>query len=986
LKIKGYDAGGIVVSGLSSILSGPYLLAPTTTSMTVTWETSLPVDAIVSVWDNEQQKNMKVDVKCERGTPWKDSPEGICMYRAVLNQLMSNTVYFYKIILESGEMREGTFKTLNENPEEIRIFTLSDSHLFKISKEFTNEVLEKRPDFIIHSGDISLATGYQKDEYATNWFHKGVEFLKEIPAIYAFGNHDISPYYDDFFMRAQKNVFQTDQTGHNVSFNYGNTHFMFLDSNPWGLFEMNAVNSGLPIDEVTKNNIAITLQWLTDDLKSAMAQNAAWRILVLHHPYTDDFTNKHIVPIAEKHNVNLVIAGHLHYYIKNVSINPAVGAKTVYISQGSAQEHEAQLDYGKEDERILPDFPEIVAEGKSNYGYISIQKDTLVYKSYGFEKGATNSKLVDEVVLVQEEAQIVVSNLVMKADNKQGTVSVECCVKNEGRGLSAVTLTIEDNGREFIQNLFGTKGKERVVVLNPGEVKEIRTEYVILEAGRHNIKVGNVTEVIDVLPPEPIGFENLTVNVGHGKSSNIIFTTVEMTNYKESNISTDVDLHINNQIVVTQKVKLQSFEKKKLDFTYQSPKGGIYKVGIGNLICKEVVVEGTLKGIPIIKDLSGNGNHGLLRGTPNLVVDGDRIAVSLDHDGDYIEILDSETLHVENGYTGIVWANLNKLASIEEMGHNPLMVKGISTGWGATYLLRMCVERSGNLKWGTCHGITEYSWQGGRGNVGEWIQYTSAFDKKSGGTSYCNNQEVAETPGIKLDEPLRNWEGLPLFIGYSYIGHIIKEIGRPKYFTHLSAKISQARFYKRKLSQEENQYIYEHPYESGPDSNDLVAWLDFRHIETKGVHKTEWRRPAIFQPSYKSEKKLWNFTALTTDATIYGLASLIVLVEVSDDGENTKDSKRFILQNGVQKLDISDLPKAQYIRIITEFNASITLDGTYIPELNEYKVCAASDGIVTKMTWGTRVDWEKGDFEGAIGFEPLNRTKEFEEYTDVIHG
>ena len=41
------------------------------------------------------------------------------------------------------------------------------------------------------------------------------------------------------------------------------------------------------------------------------------------------------------------------------------------------------------------------------------------------------------------------------------------------------------------------------------------------------------------------------------------------------------------------------------------------------------------------------------------------------------------------------------------MGHNPLMVRGKSVGWGATYLFRMVVERSGILRWGICHDITE---------------------------------------------------------------------------------------------------------------------------------------------------------------------------------------------------------------------------------------------------------------------------------------
>lgn len=984
-NFEGYDAGGITVSRFCTILSGPYLLAPTTTSMTVTWEMNLSIDVTVWYGDNGQLDN-KVHVECERGTSWRDSPEGICMYRATLVDLQPNTMYVYKIILESGEVYEGTFKTLGDNPEEIRIFTLSDSHLFKTSKAFTNTVLTERPDFIIHSGDISLATGYQKDEYSTNWFHEGADFLKEIPTVYAFGNHDISPFYEDFFMNVQKDVFYADEIGHNVSFDYGNTHLIFLDSNPWGLFEMNAVNSGLPVDEVTRNNIDSTLSWLTTDLQSVKAQNATWRILVLHHPYTDDFTNKHIVTIAENYNVNLVITGHLHYYIKNVSINPTIGAKTVYISQGSAQDYDVEIDCGKDSERMLSDFPEVVATGKSNYGYISIRGETLVFKNYGFQEGVIGSKLVDEVILVQEEPNILISDLTITVNEKKGIIGIEAEAKNKGRGLAVVTLNIVDNNKEVMLNLFGTKNKERVIALNPGQVAKIKTEYVILEPGRHNVTIGDRTEVIDVLPADSVCFENMTVKVGQGNSSNIIFATVEITNHKGHHILSDVDLSVDHQIVVTQKVKLQPHEKKKLDFTYQIAKGGIYKVGIGNLTCKEIVVEGTLRGIPIIKDLSGNGNHGLLRGIPKLVIDNQKVALSLDHDGDYIEVPDNETLHVKDGYTGVVWANINRLVTGGEMGHNPLMVKGISIGWGATYLLRMCLERSGNLKWGTCHGITEYSWQGGQAGVGEWVQYTSAFDKKTGGTSYCNNQKVAETVGIKLNEPLRNWEGLPLFIGYSYIGHIIKEISRPKYFTHLPAQISQVRFYRRKLSQEENQYIYDHPDEVGPCREDLAVWLDFQQIERNGTHKTEWRRPAMFYPSYKTEKKLWTFNTLATDTIIPGLASLEVLIQVSDDGETVKAFQKNILRNGIQKINLSDLPRAQYIRIVTEFNSSIMPMGTDIPELNEYRISATSDGIVTETAWGTRIDWEKGSFEGAIGFEPLNRTKVFEEYTDVIHG
>jgi len=65
--------------------------------------------------------------------------------------------------------------------------------------------------------------------------------------------------------------------------------------------------------------------------------------------------------------------------------------------------------------------------------------------------------------------------------------------------------------------------------------------------------------------------------------------------------------------------------------------------------------------------------------------------------------------------------------------------------------------------------------------------------------------------------------------------------------------------------------------------------------------------------------------------------------------------------------------------------AAIGQNGLDIPQLHLYKVQAVCGKERVQLYWGTRADWEKGQFTGAIGFEPLNRTKVIEEYTDVIH-
>ena len=77
---------------------------------------------------------------------------------------------------------------------------------------------------------------------------------------------------------------------------------------------------------------------------------------------------------------------------------------------------------------------------------------------------------------------------------------------------------------------------------------------------------------------------------------------------------------------------------------------------------------------------------------------------------------------VEDACSGMGGAKVERLAKPSEMGHNPLMVRGKSVGWGATYLMRMVIERAGGLKWGICHDITEYSWQGGHVVNDVWTQ------------------------------------------------------------------------------------------------------------------------------------------------------------------------------------------------------------------------------------------------------------------------
>ena len=83
---------------------------------------------------------------------------------------------------------------------------------------------------------------------------------------------------------------------------------------------------------------------------------------------------------------------------------------------------------------------------------------------------------------------------------------------------------------------------------------------------------------------------------------------------------------------------------------------------------------------------------------------------------------------------------------------------------------------------------------------------------------------------------------------------------------------------------------------------------------------------------------------------------------------------------------LSKLPQAQFIRLTTELTAVVEGDGVFAPKVNSYEVVASNGLEMTKIIWATRWDWEKGTFNGAVGFEPVERLRDFPEYTDVIHG
>ncbi len=242
-----------------------------------------------------------------------------------MTNLAPATKYFYSIGLPSGTLLSGPdycFTTLalpgTRNP--MRFWVLGDCgtadvNQFNVRDAFyrmngTNEL-----DAILLLGDNAYNAGTDS-EYQKAIFDTYPTMLRNTPLWSTIGNHETDqssspsstiPYYQIFSLPRDGEVGGiASGTEDYYSFDYGNIHFVCLDS-------MTSSRSAT----------GTMATWLTNDLA---ATSQEWLIAFWHHPpYTKGSHNsdsetalvqmrQNILPILEANGVDLVMTGHSHAY------------------------------------------------------------------------------------------------------------------------------------------------------------------------------------------------------------------------------------------------------------------------------------------------------------------------------------------------------------------------------------------------------------------------------------------------------------------------------------------------------------------------------------------------------------------------------------------------------------------------------------------------------------------------------------------------
>lgn len=951
-----------------SFRCGPYLLAPAWDSMTVVWESSEPCRAKASFAEGDGPFCPAFEVPAVPDAPLFQGKQMV-LFRWTLENLAPKTSYRYRVELEGGDCLTAGFRTLPRDPGRLRLLTLSDSHAFAVRECFNRAVWENRPDFILHSGDLVEGTGAQAEQFA--YFLRGRDggdFIHWFPVLYAEGNHDQGgPYFDAYIYAVQDARYGAEVRG-DVSMDCGGLHTILMNSNPWGLGEMNAETAGRPADARTLREIAAAKDWLRRDLAGERARRAVFRILVLHHPCSDACTARHIPAIAGPGRVDLLLAGHTHSYDRCVSADPSTGAGMVCITQQDARMYSSRGNYCVLD--------------------ADLARGLLTVSSIGGKSGSREPVTAEVTRIASEKQRLAFDGVEIGPETVLcgDAVNIRARVTNRGRGLAAAVIPVEDNG--VTRCLYQFRGE--TILLEPGE-------SVLLEAplpmeqtqGTHTLKIGDSEYAVEVLfrpacfacaPPE--------IQVGDGSAAGLSSSQVQVRarirNIGSEAGTREVVLRINGQPVESRSLTLNAGESGEVLFARGFERAGAYEITVGESEPRTVQIEGGIQGMPIVRDRSGQGHDAVIHGAPRRGFDQQgRRTLILDGFHDYLEIADNEGLHSSGALTGMVWAKLPGAGTtrpgVAELtapytdgkgviaDHNPLLVKGGGLGWGTSYQFRMAVRDNGKVAYGVCFEDDngEFCWNDSddpRAGIrkDEWVQYTSAFDLETGGDSYENGFHSAHVDPPVFDAPVKNWTGAPLRAGLGFKNKMHNRRGRGTYHTMLPGEISQVRYYLRKLTDAENRRLLEDP--EAEDVQALQVHLRFEDadLELRGTHITEW------VPCDSG------WTRLRWQAGIPEGTRISVWVQFSDDGQTVSGQISTDLRDGAHTLELEG-DYACWVRLRTEFLSCMGEESSGVPVLREYLLETGENRVlgIPRRTylWNTLDSWRRGTFSGAVGHQ-----------------
>jgi hypothetical protein len=326
-----FDLQLIGSDGSASVTRGPYLQRGTPNSTVVRWRTNIATDSRVRYGTTQGSLTSNTDNATQTTE-----------HEVLLSGLNAGTKYFYSIGSTSqvlaGNDSNHFFVTSPVAGTSIatRIWVLGDSGTANadaqaVRNAYLNFTGSTSTNLWLMLGDNAYENGADS-EYQTAVFDMYPTILRQSVLWPALGNHDTAqssnppaslPYFAMFTLPTNAEAGgMASGTEKYYSFDYGNIHFICLDS--------------MTSDRSSTGPMAT---WLRADLASSTRQ---WTIAFWHHPpYSkgshDSDTDpilaemrQNFLPILEDAGVDLVLAGHSHAYERSYLIDGHYGLSSTF--------------------------------------------------------------------------------------------------------------------------------------------------------------------------------------------------------------------------------------------------------------------------------------------------------------------------------------------------------------------------------------------------------------------------------------------------------------------------------------------------------------------------------------------------------------------------------------------------------------------------------------------------------------------------------
>lgn len=322
-----------------SLIKGPYLQTGTPGSMIVKWQTNYPTSTKCTFGTNPTLLNLSYQ-----------NSNADTIHEAYLSGLQPYKKYYYSIGSNTAVIQGDTNNYFITSPTQ----GAAGNYRFWITGDCGNGSVnqaEVRNKYLLYNGNrhtdgwLLLGDNAYNDgldaEYNLNFFsYYQNNIMKKTVLWPAIGNHDYAnslsnqnshnvPYYSIF------NLPKNGEAGGVISgteafysYNYGNVHFISLDSYGHELNQFRLYDTLGP-----------QIQWLKQDL----ANNALpWVVVYFHHPpYTMGSHNSdneselidirvNLVRILERYNVDFVFNGHSHSYERSKLMNGHWGSENTF--------------------------------------------------------------------------------------------------------------------------------------------------------------------------------------------------------------------------------------------------------------------------------------------------------------------------------------------------------------------------------------------------------------------------------------------------------------------------------------------------------------------------------------------------------------------------------------------------------------------------------------------------------------------------------